>query len=443
MGLHLNTAVKMNTIINAVKMLHGKRILAKALSISILNQIVSSGTSFVLSIYLVNILTTKEFGIYGIMFAIILVYSNIANSSITIQMVANFPQGNKNKQLEYGKKVFHILLIFYAFSILVLSISSYAIFSSLSVFEGDFLYVILMGIASLSISVKEFFVRLAFSRRREMYALLINSIALISVLSMITVERHFLSDIFSPQKAIILLSTSNIIASIIGFYSLELHKIKVTFQLILLEVKKLWTGGKWSALYGFIYNLRAQAHTLIVALVFGPSAIGMLNASRIFVTPVIMVSPAISQVMVPRLVTKENYRLGSSLRYGFLISIFQFYIVVFYMAIVLLLYDSILNLFFPEDMPEMKALVFAWGVFASMLALRNGMEITLVAQRLFKKQMKIATLTLPISLLLISISINYGLDIVIYCLATIEGIHVMLILASLFKNKYKQMERKI
>lgn len=416
------------------KIFKGKNALIKAFSISILNQIISSGSSFALGIYLVNVFSTQLFGTYGVIFAIILVYANIVNSMLTIQMVAHFPQNEKSEQLIFAKKVLRLIILFHIISLILVLLSSLII----STYFGDYgkitEYSLLISIAALSITIKEFFVRLAYSLRKEHYALLVNVIILALIIIMITAER-VIYNTMSLQKIILILAVSNITGGIIGFYVLQFPEIKKLRYTLRKDFREIWNkGGKWSTIYSVVYNLRAQTYIIITASSIGTVGVGVLNASRLLITPIIMLSPAISQIMVPRLVTKENTRTGSSLQYGILISIFQSIMVLVYLLILLVIFELVTKTVLPVDFPDIKNLTIAWGVYAMALAFRNGMEITLVSQKKFKIQMKIAMLTFPISLLLTYFSVSHSLELLIYALLLTEIIHILVIIIYFYKT---------
>ena len=88
------------------------RSFGKALSISVINQVVSSGTNFALGIYLVRALTPTEFGLYGIGFAIALLYSGVGNALLLTQMVVHVPDKANEDKLHYAARVLVLAAVF-------------------------------------------------------------------------------------------------------------------------------------------------------------------------------------------------------------------------------------------------------------------------------------------------------------------------------------------
>lgn len=428
---------KMNKIIIKLK----KNLpLIKAFSISVLNQIISSGSSFALSIYLVNVFNTEVFGTYGVIFVFSVLFSNLANSMFTIQMVAHFPQGDKSAQLSAAKKVLRLIISYYAISAAIV-VSAHFVFSAINTdFESVSEYIYMVSAMALGFTIKEFFIRLAYSLRKEHYALLINSIILASLVIMVF-TGHVIYDSVTMQGIIYIMAVANAVGAAAAYFLMRLQKAEIINFSLRRDFFQLWVnGGGWAALYSVAYNLRLQAYTLITAAFVGVVAVGLLNGSRLLIAPIIILSTAVSQIMVPRLVSKESVEEGSSLRYGVLIAAFQVLLVIVYVSVLILAYRLVVGVVLPEDFPDVRLLVGAWAIYAMVLAFRNGMEIVLVSQKKFKIQMKIAMMTLPISLLLVFISVNYALFLVVSALALTEIIHVSLILKHFHKYRNKRLK---
>ena len=89
----------------------------KALSVSVLNQAVSSGTNFVLGLYLVRVLTPANFGLYSIGFAIGIFFFGIGNSLFLTQMVVHTPGKSENDRMQYAANIFFLV---FGFSVVIL-----------------------------------------------------------------------------------------------------------------------------------------------------------------------------------------------------------------------------------------------------------------------------------------------------------------------------------
>lgn len=84
----------------------------RALSVSVLNQVVSSGTNFLFGLYLVRILAPAEFGLYGIGFAISLLYVGVGNALFLTQMVVHLPDKAVLERNAYVGRVLLLVVLF-------------------------------------------------------------------------------------------------------------------------------------------------------------------------------------------------------------------------------------------------------------------------------------------------------------------------------------------
>lgn len=374
----------------------------KALSVSVLSQIVSSGTNFLLGLYLVRTLTPMDFGLYGIGFAISLFYAGIGNAIFLTQMVVHAPDKSADDRLPYAARM---LVAVVGFSSITLLASSFVFFvggigwAPLEEYTG---YGIAVTMAAVAYLLKEFFVRHAYNIQRESWALTIHIALAASLILMLTIQYVYMQTI-TVETALWIYALSHSVAALCGYVLSRVPLRSVSRAAIVADLREAWSGGRWATLTNFVYFLRIQAHTVIVAASMGPVGVAKLNAARLFVTPAMMLTPALSQVFLPRMAKARRHDIENVKHAGRVFTFLLLAVAVLYSVLILFAFDFISPLVVGDQYDSLFWLVIAWCVYACVLSIRNGQEITVQALKHFKRQMLANTASALITLLGVSI----------------------------------------
>lgn len=379
--------------------------LGKALSISVLNQIVSSATNFGLGIYLVRVLPPAEYGLYGIGFAISLFFAGIGNALFLIQMVVHTPDKPLADRLPYAARMLLAVIGFSAMSFL-LSTFIFGVGGFASQFLRQYSqYGIAVTAASTAYLVKEFFVRHAYNNRKESWALAIHG-TLAASLILLLIGQHFEKQTLTVIEALWAYALAHVAASLHGFRLASLPLRSATRQAMVTDHREAWRGGKWAMSTNFVYFLRAHAHTIIVAGSIGPIGVAQLNAARLFITPAVMLTPALSQIFMPRMAQARCDSLPKLYHTGRVFSEVLLLVAVLYSVLLLLAFDLLSPFVVGAKYGQLFWLVTAWCVHACILSLRNGQEITFQILKAFKKQLLANSISSVITLIAVASAIK-------------------------------------
>jgi O-antigen/teichoic acid export membrane protein len=357
--------------------------LAKALLLSVGNQVISSGSNFALGLYLVRTLSSVEFGLYGIAFAISLFYTGIGNSLFLTQMVVHTPDKLSEDRLPYAGRMFIALCGFNAAfcTCMVIVLGTVA-----AIFFNEYLYyslaIVAVSVASLS---KDFFIRHAYNHGQENWVLIINSALTVSMISALAI-LHFYGISITVVLALWLYALAHAIASICGYALSRLPLQGARWILIRADVLESWVGGSWATATNILYLLRTQAYTVVVASVLGPIGVAKLNAARLFITPTVMLTPALSQVFLPRLAQSVHNAPSRVFFKGRLFTAVLLMITISYSLLLFSVFDFIELSVTQGRYGSLFWLVAGWAVFSCVLSIRNGQEIAFQALRWFKYQ---------------------------------------------------------
>lgn len=359
--------------------------LGKAISISLLNQIVSSGTNFILGLFLVRILSPVEFGLYGISFAISLFFTGIGNALFLTQMVVRIPDKLAADLLPYTARIFILTSLYILASALIMLLV--IVLSSISHYSISHYSDLGLAITSLAATylLKDFFIRHAYSLYKEKRALVVN-ISLALALCAIGFFLSTTENNITATDSLIAVSAAQAFAAFIGFLLSGLPLKSITRPELLNDARELFHGGKWSVLAHIIISVRSQAYTLIVASFMGPAGVARLNAARIFITPATMLMPALGQVFLPRIANARATDPRQGRRIGLFFSMIMFGAVVIYSVVVLASFQHISSLVVGTKYQSLFWLVFWWSIYNCITTLKSGQELIIIANKQFRIQ---------------------------------------------------------
>lgn len=365
--------------------------LRKAIPISILNQIASSGASFLITIYLAKNLSVAEFGLYGLGSAVMLFLVGIGNSVLLTQMVVHAPARSGKDREDYVAVMLTVTAVasFVAAAILVLILAIASLWPLLS--ERNAVVVALFFLIAPLYLLKEFFVRAAYSEHKEGHALYVNSCFAVGIFALLGVG-HSIYGAVKLTSFLWMYAASLAVAASVGAFRMGVRLRWGEQAPYVQEAALAWRGGKYSALAHIVISIRTQAHTVILSSMVGVAGVGVINAARVYVTPVTFIMPALTQLFLPRLVDSRIKSEADALKMGRAFTSFMFWLTVIYSLLLIISYDWIAPITFGEKYGSLLPLVIAWCGYSALSAVRSGQETILISQLNFISQAKINAL---------------------------------------------------
>src|SRR4051812_7550408 len=163
----------------------------KALSTSLLNQAVSSATNFVLGFILVRVLSTADYGTYGVGLSICYLYSGFGNALFHTQMVVHAPDKAPHDRLPYAARMLWIVASFCAITLFLAAIGLRVGGQLVSLFRGHLALGFAVAMASVGYLLKDFFIRQAYTARAETRALLITCAVAMALVGVLIAAKFF------------------------------------------------------------------------------------------------------------------------------------------------------------------------------------------------------------------------------------------------------------
>ena len=371
-------------LFNTIAEIRGQsKAMGKALSISVINQVVSSGTNFALGIYLVRAMTPTEFGLYGIGFAIALLYSGVGNALLLTQMVVHVPDKATEDKLHFAARVLVLAVAFCMLTALLAGLVL-AMVSAWQTIPHEYIGLgAAVTVASVAYLLKDFFVRHAYTARKEMWALAVNSFVAFMMAAFLLMQRHFFVGIDSAS-ALFIYAASNLAGAMVGLALARLPVFAVHVRELVNDMQEAWDGGKWALGGVSVTWLQTQAYLYVTALFLGPEGVGYANAARLLITPATFLMPALSQVVMPRFASLRASDTQKLLRVSRLYTTGLIIFAISYSLILLGLIDEIAPVLLGSHYEQISPLTVAWCLVLIFQFSRGSASIVLQAMKEFK-----------------------------------------------------------
>lgn len=408
----------------------GRTHIVKATSVAVANQFVTSGTNFLLGVYLLRELSLAEFGLYGTIFSASMLVAGLVNALILGQMVILYPDYDDIGRLPFLSSIMTIIHGMCGASVAVTAF----LLASFGPEPGIFVAPLALAGAFV---LKEFYARLAYVLGYEVRALRVNAAMAVALLVSLATLKGLRVEL-SALSAIGGYIASMFIGAMVGHFDVRLpfvrdkRHLRATFR-------ELWVVGRWALVNEIGYGVRQQGYVLLTAVLVGPVGVGLINAARLLVAPIMMVTPALSQLYIARLVQLRNSQPLQLLRNGIAFSVANGSCVVVYALLLILLFPFLTALMENEALPGLEPFVVAWCVGATLAAMRSGLEST---QRALKKFRSLAKANLPVGIVTLivvtALVLVYGPigSIYGYCIAELT---LLLILAGMVRMERRQL----
>jgi O-antigen/teichoic acid export membrane protein len=358
-------------------------VLGKAVSISVLNQAASSGTSFLFSLYLVRTLSPEAFGLYGVAFALVLFYAGIGNALFLTQMVVNTPDKEQHQRNAYTASMGMALVLFCACTAVAAILIPPTVGAVFPWIGGQSHFGYALAAASIGYLLRDFFARHAYSIRREIYALTVN-LLVGGCLAVFVWWQHHEDIAISAEHALWLYAGSQFAGVIVAQFLARLPLLTVQFRQVLKDFEEAWKGGRWYLGVAFTYALQNQAHIIVVAFLIGSAGVGQLNAARLLVTPPLLLIPALTQVLLPKLseLRKEGgaraMQVALAFAFGFACLVSTYSLILFYFL------DPIALVLLGPQYSTAALLTLSWCAYVGVLGIRTAASTAVQASRHFQ-----------------------------------------------------------
>ncbi len=325
----------------------------------------------------------REFGLYGIGFAVLMVLIGFWQGFFITQYIV---LASKQDQTTFPAHV-------YATMALVSGCAGLGVILAAAVLEYVWdagLIVLAIGFAAILFSFKEFHIRYALSVGRKKEAVLVNMLMAAGLVVFIVFQSAS-QEALKAETAFVWYTLIVLLAAFGGHIASGLSLSGLTRADLFGTLQKLAVGGRWAVATNIIASFRINAHVIMLAVLLDPTAVAFVNAGRLFLTPLILLIPALSNVVLPyfaRVLHRDgSIGLWQNIRR---IGAAALILVGLYSLVLLMAWPFIEPLLVGDQYQGLAPILAMWCIFTAVLMIRSIFDWGVQSERRFSLLAKIS-----------------------------------------------------
>lgn len=241
-----------------------------------LDQAVVSGTSFLLSIFILRLLGLEIFGIYSSFWLIILFINSMQLSGITNPMLTNVNHYSENEHNFYYSSIFIHQLIFNIIIIFLIKIIFFLclyinLIKNLPETLNQFIF------ALISIQFFQFFRKFLYSKKKFKKILVSDLIIFLTLFTILIFLE--MNNKLELKSIFISLGIAYVFGSLINLFSF-IEKLKFSLSKFLIYTKDNFKIAKWMVLSSITQWFSGNLWVVNTGLILGLSQLGILRACQ-------------------------------------------------------------------------------------------------------------------------------------------------------------------
>ena len=241
-----------------------------------LDQAVVSGTSFLLSIFILRLLGLEIFGIYSFFWLIILFINSMQLSGITNPMLTNVNHYSENEHNFYYSSIFIHQLIFNIIIIFLIKIIFFLclyinLIKNLPETLNQFIF------ALISIQFFQFFRKFLYSKKKFKKILVSDLIIFLTLFTILIFLE--MNNKLELKSIFISLGVAYVFGSLINLFSF-IEKLKFSLSKFLIYTKDNFKIAKWMVLSSITQWFSGNLWVINTGLILGLSQLGILRACQ-------------------------------------------------------------------------------------------------------------------------------------------------------------------
>jgi O-antigen/teichoic acid export membrane protein len=329
--------------------------------LAVSDQALLSLVNLLSNIFIIRFSTKSEFGIYGVGFASIVLISGLTHALISLQMTLIAPDKLESERNEYFGSMFIAMVvvvsIFVVLALLGVAISG----GTLSSEYRSLVMVIVLSLPGV--------LTMQFMRQYHYFFNLAHRVLLFDLIYFFTYFclMSFLVYFEVADIHLWALIANGGIALILGLTALILSvriNIKSSFALAKVSLIEAWRSGSWAVLGSFMTALQSQSYIYLLLFLRGASSVAEMNAARLFLSPLLVMSAGLSRVMIPKMaLLKAAGDINQAVKIAIKVMLALIVMLIFYLGIVMFAWDWLSGYMEDKSYENLGLLVAMWGVY--------------------------------------------------------------------------------
>ncbi|HZX26988.1 MAG TPA: hypothetical protein VFF16_07975 [Telluria sp.] len=274
--------------------------LSRPLALSLANQAVASGGNFLLGIYLARTMPLADFGLYGLCYGVVMLYIGVGNALLLTHMSVGMADKADSERAGYAARILCAVAGLGVLLVVLAALAAQAI-GRLAPAQDELAGLLVPTASAAALFLCwEFFIALAYVRRKEREALLVNAVTMGCMALTLTALRVTGAANLDAGTVLLVYGASAGVAALAAFACAPLP-LRQSFGAVRREVGDTWRDARWALGGVAITWAQTQSYSYALALLLGPAGVGLANLGRIFISPFSFLIPAVNKIVMPRL----------------------------------------------------------------------------------------------------------------------------------------------
>ncbi len=403
---------------------------------AVMDQALQSLVNLLSNVFIIRFAEKTEYGIYGIGFAALLLIMGVANALIMLQMTVIAPDREEGARDRYfASMLVSMYALCAAFIVVALLVTELAA-AWIQPEYRTLIHVVLLS--APGILTIEFMRQYHYFHRLAHRVLIIDFLFFLLYFGALSAFIHFGFE----NIHLLALAINGGIAFVLGFGAI-LYSAKFSLSEALRDAwnnfVEAWRSGAWAVVGVFVSQMQGQGYIYLLALLRGPAAVAEMNAARLFLSPLLVMSNGFSRVIIPKMaLLRSEGKVGQAVHVALKTLGLMLGMLAAYMLVVAVLWGRIEGMFASKGYQDLWIPVALWGVYYIGNSMANTPTELL---KIFRKFRLITLAGMVTSVLVFTISIP-----AIVYFGIVGAIIVLAIgefgLASLLWGKFRQVRRQ-
>lgn len=355
--------------------------MVKAAFTTFLDQIVVSGTSFIIGLAFIYLATPAEYGLYTILFSIYYLVSSAQNALINTPLAVLSQHYDDDEKVHFEKGLFGL----WAIGVVIITLAMFSaapLFAQFnSIFIGRRLSVMILAVCLAPLSLRDFWRAEEFAVFKPQLALKRDlGLSAISLSGLIFLVRFA----YIKVEYLIPLSATAALA-VVCVPTLEFLRARPAWTDIVNAFNRSWSHSSWSLMGAVSSWLQSNAYIYIPFMLLGVKKVAFLAAARLIMMPAALLAQSWSNYFRP-LVSRQiaNNNAHGAKRAFIDSTVVLLGIVCIYAALVVIAFKLFPASWLPSSYRGISAYISLWAAVIAVQVVRSNASSLLQASLNFK-----------------------------------------------------------
>lgn len=329
--------------------------------LAVTDQAVQSLINLLSNIFLIRYASKAEYGVYGVGFTSIILMMGLSHALFGLQMTVIAPDKPEQERRRYFGSMF--------VSMLVVMASISAIMLLVSLFSSGWIndeYRMLIAVIALSVPgvlIMQFMRQCLYFFQQAHRVLLFDLVFFLVFFAAL----FYLVHIKVENLHLWALLLNGAVTLLLGLLAVALNlnfNFRASASLAKSSFKEAWQSGSWAVLGSLLTVLQTQGYVYLLAIFRGPTAVAEMNAARLFLSPLLVMSGGFAQVMIPKMaLLKADGKINRAVVLALKVMALLMVFLLLYLGVIAIGWDWFSELLAKKGYENLWLLVVLWGVY--------------------------------------------------------------------------------